>query len=695
MATTTPAKVGEPTLRLSARAHTIAEIESELARIWAGQDLRLHTDDEDDGGRHVRGADERDEPRRRRAPAGTGRTVRGHDPAADRTASVADDRHPVGRSGRPVVARCPDRGALHLAARRCPRDLRRDDPPHCRRRGRPAPVGDRHAADRPRPAGDGLVAGRTAAHQPGGAGPPRGSRSTHRRRLDLERRRTRAPARDGGAGRVDAPGDQRLRARPAVPLARGHRLDLRRSGLPAVPPLAPPDRGDLRRPTTRSGAPGSTNLVKPIYHVGWLASRLGLSVVKPLAPVAGTTRPRAAERPGAPAPARPRPSSDGVSPRRCRTAGPRSRSSCARSCRRCRRARPCASSSCAERRGSELRTDVTAEAETVHVRVWQDGVEALDRHFRAPRRSEVDLLAEAIESGRRDPVAVGALRSAADAGRTRSGQRRERARDRRRRRPASRRGRGGRPDRDDPGRGGRGARASRLGDDRRLVADRHLPAPRRRAPLRDAVPWADVHVWWGDDRYVPRDHPLLERQAVRRHHPGHRRRRGRHGRRGAITRACRSRRRERPPVPDRRGDRRGAWRRRGVPRRSPTSCAEAPLERATAGRCSTSCCSASAPTAHILSVFPGSPAFDSTELALAIPAPTHIEPAGRAGDAQPGRRRRRAPGHGRRVRRRRRRPPSAGSSARSAIRGAGRPRSRAARGRSGSSMRRPRADCRR
>ena len=67
----------------------------------------------------------------------------------------------------------------------------------------------------------------------------------------------------------------------------------------------------------------------------------------------------------------------------------------------------------AERRGSELRADVTAEAETVRVRVWQDGVEALDRHFRAPRRSDVDLLAEAIESGRREPVAVGALRSAA------------------------------------------------------------------------------------------------------------------------------------------------------------------------------------------------------------------------------------------------------------------------------------------
>ena len=67
----------------------------------------------------------------------------------------------------------------------------------------------------------------------------------------------------------------------------------------------------------------------------------------------------------------------------------------------------------AERRGSELRADVTAEAETVHVRVWQDGVEAFDRHFLAPRRNDVDLLAEAIEAGRRDTVAIGALRAAA------------------------------------------------------------------------------------------------------------------------------------------------------------------------------------------------------------------------------------------------------------------------------------------
>ena len=26
-------------------------------------------------------------------------------------------------------------------------------------------------------------------------------------------------------------------------------------------------------------------------------------------------------------------------------------------------------------------------------------------------------------------------------------------------------------------------------------------------PLREVVPWANVHVWWGDDRFVPRDDP--------------------------------------------------------------------------------------------------------------------------------------------------------------------------------------------
>jgi glucose-6-phosphate dehydrogenase assembly protein OpcA len=160
-----------------------------------------------------------------------------------------------------------------------------------------------------------------------------------------------------------------------------------------------------------SGAAGSTNLVKPIYHVGWLASRLGLKVVKTLTAVAGPARPASGGRvrAGTVKPAVGRGLAATLTDGRAEVAVV---------------IRPVVSTVpagttlrvelLAERRGSELRADVTAEAETVHARVWQDGVEVLDRHFRAPRRGEADLLAEAIESGRRDPVSVGALRAAAE-----------------------------------------------------------------------------------------------------------------------------------------------------------------------------------------------------------------------------------------------------------------------------------------
>ena len=161
-----------------------------------------------------------------------------------------------------------------------------------------------------------------------------------------------------------------------------------------------------------TGALSSTNLVKPIYHVGWLASRLDLSVSRPLAPNPGGSRPAGASSRAARAGSARPPISRGLV---ATLSDGRAEVGVV--------VRPVVSSTppgttlrvelLAERRGSELRTDVTAEAETVHVRVWQDGVEALDRHFRAPRRADVDLLAEAIESGRRDQVSVGALRSAA------------------------------------------------------------------------------------------------------------------------------------------------------------------------------------------------------------------------------------------------------------------------------------------
>ncbi len=157
-------------------------------------------------------------------------------------------------------------------------------------------------------------------------------------------------------------------------------------------------------------APRSANLVKPVYHVGWLASRLGLSVVKPLTEVTGhgpSTTNRQMRGPGA----------KPVIGRGLAATLSDGRSEVGVAVRPMVSTMPAGTTLrvelLAERRGSELRADVTAEAETVHVRVWQDGVEVLDRHFLAPRRTEVELLAEAIESGQRDPVGVGALRSAA------------------------------------------------------------------------------------------------------------------------------------------------------------------------------------------------------------------------------------------------------------------------------------------
>lgn len=165
-----------------------------------------------------------------------------------------------------------------------------------------------------------------------------------------------------------------------------------------------------------SGAPGATNIVKPLYHVAWLASRLGWTVRAPLHPIAvkghGPST-HGAKHHGRPA----------VSGRQVVGAGLAStlldgRTEVAVHLRPMLSPTPSGTTLrvelLAERRGAELRADITAEAEIVHVRVWLDGVEALDRAFLAARRTDVDLLAEAIEAGGRDHVSVGALRAAAE-----------------------------------------------------------------------------------------------------------------------------------------------------------------------------------------------------------------------------------------------------------------------------------------
>jgi hypothetical protein len=155
-----------------------------------------------------------------------------------------------------------------------------------------------------------------------------------------------------------------------------------------------------------TGAPGTTNVVKPLYHVAWLASRLDLRVVSPLAPV--ESKPAGRPRPGEKMPlhrglsARLRHGTSDVSVVMRPVTSPMPAGTTLRV------------ELLAERRGSELRTDITAEAENVHVHAWQDGVEVIDRTYKAPRRGDVDLLGEALETGGRDPLSVGTIRKAAE-----------------------------------------------------------------------------------------------------------------------------------------------------------------------------------------------------------------------------------------------------------------------------------------
>lgn len=129
---------------------------------------------------------------------------------------------------------------------------------------------------------------------------------------------------------------------------------------------------------------------------------------------------------------------------------------------------------------------------------------------------------------------------------------------------------------------------------------------------RDLVDWAAVHVWWGDDRFVPRDHPLSNVKAV-----------------DEILLDATT----------------------GVPIAAdhlhPFRAAEAIGDGHDAAWCAAALADELAQVGpsspggwpvfdlvflgvggdgHLMSVFPGSSAFDAETWAMAIPAPTHIEP---------------------------------------------------------------------
>ena len=153
-----------------------------------------------------------------------------------------------------------------------------------------------------------------------------------------------------------------------------------------------------------------TNLIKPLYHLGWLASRLGMVVADPLHPAAPSPDPGLG---------------DGEGPDDREGLGPPLVGELRAGRRRVRISiSPMASPMppgttltvelAARRRGAALAVVVSAEAEAVIVHATLDGLAMPVRRFMAPRRTEVELLAETVESVGVDPVAVAALFAAAD-----------------------------------------------------------------------------------------------------------------------------------------------------------------------------------------------------------------------------------------------------------------------------------------
>ncbi|MFM2106526.1 MAG: hypothetical protein RL338_1558 [Chloroflexota bacterium] len=141
--------------------------------------------------------------------------------------------------------------------------------------------------------------------------------------------------------------------------------------------------------------PATANAVKPLYHAAWLASRLDLSVVAPLALRSGSRTP---------GPVRDATLRGAQGEVRVTLGGVPSRMPPGTTLE---------IELLAERRGAELRAEVTADAERIVVRAHLDGLTLVDRAFLLPRRREPDLLEEALELGTRDRIGAAALRLAA------------------------------------------------------------------------------------------------------------------------------------------------------------------------------------------------------------------------------------------------------------------------------------------
>jgi glucose-6-phosphate dehydrogenase assembly protein OpcA len=401
-----PAKPGEPVLRWRSRVHAIPEIEQELARIWA--EPNLETMIEGEPGRHVSARTSvmnlvvvARRPEVGERCAATIQLLTGRHPSRTMVVSVADPDGPSWLDAQ-IQAHCV---------------LPRDDAPEICAELIYLTVGGesgRHLGA--------IVAPLLIHDLPVTVWWPDDPPFGRAQAVDLLANADRLVV-DGSSWSED--GLQRLRKLAGLldtttlsirdfALVRQSRWREAIASIFDMPEFLP-YLGSIRRIAVtyathdETGAPGTTNVVKPVYHVAWLASRLGMRVHEPLRVAHDGPRRHAGSHSGS------RPSG-GMSRGLAATLA-HGRSEVAVVVRPIRSEMPSGTTLRvelkAERRGSELRADVTAEKESVHVRVWVDGIEELDRGFLAPRRTDVDLLAEAIESSGRDPVSDDALGMAA------------------------------------------------------------------------------------------------------------------------------------------------------------------------------------------------------------------------------------------------------------------------------------------
>jgi 6-phosphogluconolactonase len=151
-------------------------------------------------------------------------------------------------------------------------------------------------------------------------------------------------------------------------------------------------------------------------------------------------------------------------------------------------------------------------------------------------------------------------------------------------------------------------------------------------PLVGEVPWNAVHVWWGDDRYVPRDHPLsnvapADQILLRAGALGGQSGWGEDGEDVVlgIEPAARIPVANMHPIPmaEAIGEARGV----------PWAAARYDVELRAAGLPTQDgwpvfdlVLLGMGPDGHVMSVFPGSETFGRSEWALPVPAPTHVEP---------------------------------------------------------------------